>query len=98
MDRREPAMLPDRQMDVSDVTESDDRLGIGTQRLKIELIGDPIRTRTTSRGHDGAYPAIPNRIVHIGRSIEVASSHRPPPVHRVTTHLRTKPPSLQHLD
>ena len=68
MQSGEPASGPQRQMDMSDVAESHERLGITAYGVEVQIVNDAVRPLAAPGRDDCAYARIPQRIVEVGNS------------------------------
>src|SRR3546814_14370003 len=59
--RRHTAVVPERQLQVGDVAEADQRLRIRAHRVEVEEVGDPVGAGAPARGDDGPYARVSAR-------------------------------------
>ena len=94
---RDPRAL-ERQMQVGDVAEPDQGLGVGPGRLDVQPVGDPVGALATPGGEHGSYAGIAERLVQVRQSSLVVSGEIAQLVEGVPADLDPQSPGLQQLD
>jgi len=96
--RTEPAVLPEGEVKMSDVAETDERFRIRPYEVEVEKVRDAICTGTTTGGHDASNFRIGECIVEVGEAVLVTTGAEPVPVQRVRSDIDSKAPTFEHFD
>jgi hypothetical protein len=89
---------PEREVDVGDVAEADQRFGIGAHGVEVDPLCDPVGTGTAAGRDDGSHRSITKRVVEVSETALVPAGHVAPLVERMPTDVDLQAPALQHLN
>ena len=90
MDGGQLAVPPQGQMQVRDVTEAHERLGVGPDGPEVEVTRDAVGTRTAPCSDDCAHPWIAEGVIEVIEAMLISPSHVAPVIERVVSHLNAE--------
>lgn len=94
----QPAVPPQGEVQVRDVAEPDNRLGIGPNGVEVDVVGDPVGAGAASRRDDRSHAGVSERVVQVIEPSLIVAGHEAELVESMLADLDLETPALQDLD
>ncbi|HRA84411.1 MAG TPA: hypothetical protein PLT40_08790, partial [Ilumatobacteraceae bacterium] len=98
MDPAELAVVQQREVQVRDVAEPDEGLGVGPNGCEVDLIGDSVRPGPSPGSNDGSDLRVPERLVEVIESVRIGAGHVTPLVEDMRCDFTAQPPAIENRE